>query len=114
MLLSEHNSIFFSCFFSRLPPKRRPDRISVDEHLQVFTVRIWREPRELANAPPYWRGVIIHLESGAQGFFNNLAEMIEFITPYLESMGTPVSKPRPRSFWRRLWQTLRQFWRRPQ
>jgi hypothetical protein len=79
----------------------------VDQRIHVFTLRFWREPRETENAHPLWRGVIIHLESSEQAYFKDLSEMIEFIAPYLETMGTPVTKKPKRSVLYRFLQALR-------
>lgn len=60
---------------------------SVEENTQVFIVRIWREPREIARAAPAWRGVIEHVPSGDRSYLKDLDEIPALIAPYLESMG---------------------------
>jgi hypothetical protein len=59
----------------------------VDEKLHVFTLRLWREPREVKSAKPKWRGVIIHLASGKKEYFENLEDILNFIVPFIEEMG---------------------------
>lgn len=53
----------------------------------VFIVRIWREPRELPGAQPVWRGSIEHLPTNARRYFVDLDDIVDFIAPYLETMG---------------------------
>jgi hypothetical protein len=57
-----------------------------DDYSPVFIVRIWRELRDTPGAPPEWRGRIEHLQSHRQAYFNELEEVLRFITPYLEKM----------------------------
>jgi hypothetical protein len=61
-----------------------------DEHTQVFIVRIWREPREIEGAAPEWRGVIEHVPDGKRRYLKNLAEVTDFIAPYLEQLGVEL------------------------
>jgi hypothetical protein len=55
-----------------------------DEANPVFVVRIWREPREIEQAPVIWRGVVEHISSGSKLYFENLEEIIRFIEPYVQ------------------------------
>lgn len=59
----------------------------MDEKIHVFTLRFWREPREVKSAKPKWRGVIIHLASGKKKYFENLDDVLTFIVPYMADMG---------------------------
>ena len=65
---------------------------SLAEHTHAFLVRIWREPRDAPDAPPEWRGSIEHLPSGARRYVNDLDGLIDFITPYLKSMGGRIAE----------------------
>ncbi len=60
---------------------------SIEENTQIFIVRIWREPREIARAAPAWRGVIEHVPSREKSYLRDLDEIPALIAPYLESMG---------------------------
>lgn len=55
----------------------------LDEDAQVFIVRIWREPREIAGAEPEWRGVVEHVASKQRRFIRELGEISLFIAPYV-------------------------------
>jgi hypothetical protein len=55
--------------------------------MNIFILRIWREPREIEGATPLWRGVITHLADGEKAYFKSLDKMVDFILPYLEEMG---------------------------
>jgi hypothetical protein len=68
---------------------RRPfaQRSAVDVKTHVFIVRIWLEPREIAGAAPEWRAVIEHVPDGKQRYVNDLNQLEQFISPYLEEMG---------------------------
>jgi hypothetical protein len=55
----------------------------LEEDTQVFIVRIWREPREIAGAEPEWRGVVEHVASKQRRFISELGEISMFIAPYV-------------------------------
>jgi hypothetical protein len=61
-----------------------------EEHTHVFIVRIWREPREIEDASPEWRGVIEHVPDGKRRYLKDLAEIAAFIAPYLKEMGVQL------------------------
>lgn len=63
---------------------------SIKDKTHVFIVRIWSEPREIKYAPPEWRGVIEHVASGDRQYLKNLNEILEFVTPYLATMGVKL------------------------
>lgn len=58
-----------------------------EEHVHVFIVRVWREPRELEDAAIIWRGVIEHVDSGDRRYFRRLGAVTGFIRSYLVQMG---------------------------
>lgn len=45
-----------------------------------FIVRIWAEPREVANEQPAFRGMVQHVLSGERAYFQNFEEMIAFMS----------------------------------
>lgn len=69
----------------------------------MFIVRIWREPREIKDAVPEWRGVIEHVGSGERCYLKELDEIAAFMVPYLEEMGV-----KPATRWR-VWQWLKRW-----
>lgn len=77
--------------------------MAADDYAHVFILRIWREPRELADAAPEWRGFIEHASRGRRQYITRLADITDFITPYLREMGV---EPQPRKPWRRWWRRL--------
>ncbi|MFZ0544457.1 MAG: hypothetical protein WAM60_03410 [Candidatus Promineifilaceae bacterium] len=56
----------------------------------AFIIRIWKENRELKDAPPTWRGVIEHVPSGKRRYLKDLAHIIIFILPFFEEMGVKI------------------------
>ena len=61
------------------------------ENTAVFVLRIWRERRETMGAKPVWRGVVIHVPSARQCYFDGLAQLQECIATHLEWMeGNPA------------------------
>jgi len=81
----------------------------VDEKIHVFTLRIWREPREIASACPRWRGVVIHIVGGEKKYFENLDDLLEFIMPYITEMGLMINQTEESSNWLDRWLTA---WRK--
>jgi hypothetical protein len=65
--------------------------IPSEQNTQVFIIRIWREPWEIEEAEPEWRGVIEHVPSGERRYMQNLNEISDFIRPYLEKIGVKFS-----------------------
>ena len=61
--------------------------MAADDYAHVFILRIWREPREIANAPPEWRGVIEHFSDGHRQSVSGLEDINAFLLSYLEHMG---------------------------
>jgi len=67
---------------------------SVEETTHAFIVRIWIEHGERKDAEPIWRGVIEHVGSGEQTYFNKLEQILLHLIPYIEAMGVKVDKPK--------------------
>jgi hypothetical protein len=65
----------------------------------AFYLRLWIEPREMANSNPEWRGVIEHLINGEKQYFTDLREISEFLTPYLTEWEVPLRLPPSRRRW---------------
>lgn len=55
-----------------------------------FIIRIWREAREIPDAPVEWRGSIEHVGTEHRSYFKSLREIIPFILPYLKQLGAPL------------------------
>ena len=68
---------------------------SAKESSLAFIVRIWVEPREIKDAKPIWRGVIEHVGSGEQVYFDQLEQIAIQVMPHIEAMGLKVEKPGP-------------------
>ena len=66
-----------------------------------FIVRIWLEEVASATRGAKWRGHITHVPSGTRHYLKGLDDIIDFIVPYLETMGVW-----PRC-WIRSWQWMR-------
>ena len=49
----------------------------------AFILRLWAEPREIDGVPAAWRGLIQHVETGAQRYFCDLEDVPGFVRPYL-------------------------------
>jgi hypothetical protein len=72
---------------------------SLDKGVHSFIVRIWYEPRENAEAPPEWRGVIEHVASGQRQYFKNPDVIATFIGSFLEGEGFKLSLRRRLAQW---------------
>jgi hypothetical protein len=77
--------------------------LAFDERTQVFIVRIWLEPREIVGAGVEWRGVIEHVPTQERRYLNDLAALLPFITPYLDSMGVKRTRPGRLRRWLDAW-----------
>ncbi len=49
-----------------------------------FVVRIWVEPREIADERTVWRGMVQHVLSGEQTYFQTFEEMVLFMNQKLD------------------------------
>lgn len=56
----------------------------------MFVVRLRREPREVAETVPEWRGVIEHLRSGERRYVRAIADIVPFIARFLDGDGSAV------------------------
>ncbi len=59
----------------------------IESEIQSFIIRIWVEERAEEAGRSVWRGHITHVLSGRRRYLKNLAEIGDFIAPYLENMG---------------------------
>jgi hypothetical protein len=50
-----------------------------------FIVRLWAESREIADERPVWRGLVQHVLSGEQTYFQTFEEMVSFMKQLIES-----------------------------
>lgn len=50
----------------------------------AFIVRIWFEPREIPNLPAQWRGMVQHVASGEERYFNNFQQLVSFLVQKAE------------------------------
>ena len=48
-----------------------------------FVLRCWREPRELEEAAPFWRGEVEHVPTGNRVYFKNFEELKGFLASYM-------------------------------
>jgi len=62
---------------------------SIEAGSHAFVVRVWLEE----GAHPAWRGHVTHVASGAHRYFAGLDEMVEFVRPYVLSLGTDAPVP---------------------
>jgi hypothetical protein len=49
-----------------------------------FIVRLWAESREIADERPAWRGMVQHVLSGEQTYFQTFDEMVSFMKQLME------------------------------
>lgn len=63
-----------------------------EEGTHVFIVRLWREPRELEGAMPVLRGAIEHVPSGNRRYINDLRQIVEFLSSYMETPDFKLTK----------------------
>ena len=74
---------------------------SFEEDTQIFIVRFWREPRELEEAHPIWRGSVEHLPSGRRVYVKNFKEVENAMSSFVPGEETD----RKISEWRRKFKT---------
>lgn len=67
----------------------------LDDRTLVFIIRIWLERRELDQAPPIWRGMVEHLETGQRRYIKDLAEIQAIVAPHLAELGIPLDPEEP-------------------
>jgi hypothetical protein len=74
-----------------------------------FIIKIWFEETAEETGRVVWRGHITHVPSGKRQYLKNLDEILIFIVPYLEDMGTKLTfswrlrqwLKQPKLFWKR-------------
>ena len=60
--------------------------------LHSFIVKLWLEDTGQQEKPMGWHGYITHVPSGDRQYLRELADIVTFITPYLET-GKADSSP---------------------
>ncbi len=70
-----------------------------DLDIQSFIVKIWLEETAEEANQAIWRGHITHVPSGERRYFQNLDEIVAFVTSYLERVGVKIHKPRRLKLW---------------
>lgn len=68
--------------------------ISLSENTLSLLIRVWIEPREIKDAPVIWRGVAEvtggpHGQTNTRIAFNNLDDLVEFLSNRLQDLGIP-------------------------
>jgi hypothetical protein len=58
-----------------------------------FIVKVWVEENDDLTGYRHWRGHITHVYSGKRQYFEKLANIVNFISSYLEEMTVTVDKP---------------------
>ena len=51
----------------------------VSNNRHAFIIQLWREPREIENAPEQWRGIIEHTTTGQRCAIFTADDIIKFI-----------------------------------
>jgi len=67
---------------------------------ESFIVKIWTSEEESGVDGVNWCGQVTHVLSGEQRFFRNLAEIEQFMLPYLRELGMVVDSEWLRRRWR--------------
>lgn len=57
---------------------------------ESFIVKIWTHESDFEAGGTNWRGQVTHVLSGEQRNFRNLAEIEQFMLPYLRELGLEV------------------------
>ncbi len=66
---------------------------------ESFIVKIWTEEGDSGSGERGWRGQVTHVLSGQQRNFRNLAEIEQFMLPYLRELGMDVDSEWLRGRW---------------
>jgi hypothetical protein len=73
--------------FEPHPFNRAPPPIDSDANSHAFVIRIWLEDVESVADVTLWRGHITHVLDRRRRYFQDLTDIIQFVTPYLEQWG---------------------------
>jgi hypothetical protein len=79
---------------SILPAKQSLHHISDDEieaKIHSFVIKIWLDNQDMLRGTLSWRGHITHVTTSKRHYVQSLIDIIAFILPYLQEMGTKVS-----------------------
>lgn len=71
--------------------QERPGQL-LEQHTHSFVLRIWREEALVTNGEGVWRGHITHVMSGQHRYFQQISDVISFITPYLATLEQVTDK----------------------
>lgn len=63
------------------------DQVAPESRGHSFIVKIWLEEVVKGTRAGKWRGRITHVPGGESRYLQNLNEVAQFITPYLNAMG---------------------------
>lgn len=67
---------------------------SFEESSHAYILRFWREPREIQDAEPEWRGVIEHVRTGDRRYLRGLDGILDFIAWHLGNTTSGVEPNR--------------------
>lgn len=69
--------------------------IDGDGTIQSFVIRIWLEEPAADSTSAVWRGHITHVASKRKVYVKEIADLMNFIIPYLHKMGVEVDGEMP-------------------
>jgi hypothetical protein len=64
---------------------------SIEASNQSFVIKVWLEETKAKGRSARWRGRITHVPSGDQRYVENLEQITDFISQYLERVGVKPS-----------------------
>ena len=59
----------------------------IDSTTQSFVIKIWQTGAKEESDQVFWQGRITHVPSGENGHLDELVQIAEFMSPFLQSMG---------------------------
>ena len=62
--------------------------------IHTFVLRIWLEESRSETDAAVWRGKITHYPGDEYRYVGSIAEIMDFLIPYLEGMDAPAERPR--------------------
>ena len=57
-----------------------------EPHVHSFVIRVWQEKVDEDDSI-HWRGHITHVPGGERIYVQELVDILDFVVPYIESMG---------------------------
>lgn len=67
---------------------------SFEPCVQSFIVRVWVEDPTQDTGPAAWRGHVTHVPSGKRRYLKDLADVVDFMRPYLKRMSLSFDSTR--------------------